>query len=330
MAIANIKDLWELAATMMGANYASEIIDSNTDMSSPTTPVELTFAQYYDQVRQAILQEADWLFARSYDTAIAAPTKNWNGTTIDWDPGGRWSYVYRQPANALKVLGFSQDYNDLELMHHFQVRRLPIQWVSQVSTGGTPPAYTFPALAGYIYRGSVRIEVEDEVYDDYVFTDGVQSSTYHNGFYFVYNQTAALLAIENDYNQSTGSTFRIDHPTLDWSGANYPSTVTLQAAIEPATRSDWDEHIFTNLKDALIVTLQDVTDPTYWPVQFQNYVAAEMALRGAGVHAKSSKQIQLLRDLVLSEREKAITDLVADTGNLTLNRAASTTRQARW
>ena len=44
MAIANIKDLWELAATMMGANYASEIIDSNTDMSSPTTPVELTTA----------------------------------------------------------------------------------------------------------------------------------------------------------------------------------------------------------------------------------------------------------------------------------------------
>lgn len=329
MAIANIKDLWELAATILGGTAAAQIVDSNTDMSAPTTPLELTFTQFYDQVRTMVFEEADWLFARKTKELIPAPTKDWNGTVMNWDPGGRWDYAYQKPLDCVRIVGFSRDYPSLAPEDLYEIRRLPVNWTSVTSTGGTPPGYTFPAFSGYIYEGTVRVLLEDNLYKNYLAVDTrVDSGSFENEFIFTVNGSSATVPNIIDYNQSTGGTLRVDFPGLDWS-SSYPANAVIVAGIEAASEDEWDEHIFCQHDNAVLSYVAEVADPSVWPRRFQTLVAAELALAAAGVHAKSSKQIKLIQEQVLRAREQAYEFLASNQGRDRINVGLSSAHLAR-
>lgn len=337
MAVSNIKDLWELAATMMGGSFPSQIVDTNSDMSSPTTPLELTFDQVYNNTRRRLLESADWLFARRYEELVSAPVKNYAGVTQDWDPGGRWAAAYREPDDSIKFLGFAKDYNDLNLVGRFQKKALPIQYVDLVSTGELSGIYTFGSLpfGGYLYEDGITIDFVDESYVRHKIFAFRVTGTYPNSYRMkTDNGVVDGIGTFQDFNDSLGTAtvslafIAGADGDVDFDTADYPATLTMRGAIEP-TDEYWTEHILTDQPDPIGVYIIDHNVPVNWPPQFQDYVAAEMALTAAGVHAKSSKHIQFLRDNVIEKKNEAINNLSSESGNLTPADGLSSTAAAR-
>lgn len=335
MAVSTIKDLWELAATYMGGNYASEIIDSNTDMSNPTTPLERTFDQVYDVTRRTILEQADWLFARNFKPLRLAPRVDAFGNAKEWDPGGHWAYAYEEPRESIQFLGFLRDYAHLELVQDFQRRPLPLTRHAVANTSVTTSFTTDDTLvwsgasfAGRVlFPGSVWAEITDNAGElhriedvDHAPVDGA----------FRWQEVGGLVGVQGYqlYNPTPGMLIFLDDWDWDWSSA-YGDSATINYIASAADTDEWDPFIFTNQRDAVGVYTVDVTDPSKWPSQFQKYMALELALEGAAVHAKSSKQISLIDNRLARAKSDAYLNLTLDSGNLTGRGALSTTTQAR-
>ena len=251
----------------------------------------------------------------------------------DWDPGGRWQYIYRKPSSSIQFRGFQRDYNDLHIVNRYEVRKLPMQYVTETVTGASG-VYNFSALADYAYRDSIRVQIEDEAYVVHtVKDDPTNTGTYTNEFVWKNEGTLPAAVGIYDYNGSIGTTINIatgsGWANMDFSTPAYPTTLTLEAMIRANTVDNWDEFIFTNQYNALGVFTKDVTSPSVWPTQFQDYMAAELALGAAEVHAKSTKLIDRLERRTLFFKNEAISNLVADSGNLSMADSMSSSEKAR-
>lgn len=340
MAVANVKDLWELAVTLMGGNAAAEIIDSNTDMSAPSSPFELTLDQVYTQIRRSSIDEAGWLFAKKHAELVRGPDAQFNGAELEYDVHDRWEYTYRVPSDCLKFLGFTVDQPDLQIVARHRVLRLPINYVSRTSGSPSFGVYTFSTdfpLGTVVYQGSGTCDFVDASNAPHRLRDFVRAGTYTYNFAWGSwpNGYADSGSINGWDYQGTASSHTLSltsiggqDPSIDIT--SFPTSLTVELGLLAANDSEWTEHIACDVPDAIGVYVADVTDPSRWPSQFQMYVASQLAYQLAIVHSKSSKQIELSRQLVMESRTLAITDLAQDEGTLSFADAPSTSQRARW
>lgn len=326
MAITTKQGLWELAATLMG-QAASEVI---VDATAPSTPVEVTLDSYYDTLRVALLRSVQPRFAVREKELRKAPTIKSNGDVQTWSE--RWDYVYQEPLDSLRFLGFRKDYSDLGFINRFTMRALPIQYKSGASTIGTPPIYTWAADAwgGSIWRGSIWASIVDEAFDEFELRDSALpgGSAFPNEFEWVdsLGSTPSSQTI-NPYDGGGVITLgSLAWWPYDWSTPTYPSTVTLNVAIYPTDLSNWTEHIFCDVPDAVGVYVVDETDPSIWTEEFQILVATELAMKAAVVHAKSSKIIANLREQLAIARSEVVKVDEETVGGETVSSA----ERARW
>lgn len=328
MAVANVTELWQLAATMMGETGTHVV----TDATTPVLPLELTFNALYAQVRTESLKQVSPQFAQESADLRAAPTKRFDGSDSFWIARTRWNYAYTDPLTSIKFLGFENDNPDLGLVTNFRRIPMPIDFVSVTTTGSLGAEFYLPLFGGYLFQGYMWAEVEDESYVTHSITDlsYPDDTTYPNTFRFVdENGTLIQPALEyGDYNDSATTTIYIAVSDWDWGTAAYPSSIVVNAAIEPATRANWSELIFTNHYNARGVYLVDVTDPALWTDEFVMLVAATMARRAAVVHSKSEKLISGLNQEYALALSTAIADEASDDDSLA-GMEMSSTEKAR-
>ena len=338
MAATTLTELWELAATMMGATYATEIISA----ASPTTPLELTMAQTYDQIRVGLLRRADWQFARRYETMIEAPKIDpyplgfsEPAATIEWDPSGRFSYIYREPPTSIKFRGFQRDWADTNYLTSYTMRRIPLSWVTVAAT--TNPSnglFTYSDFATnghYIYAsGGILCEFTDTFGYKHVIRDDPSASSKTFTFVDETGGTTGSSAVGSNYGiTQTGFTIDTNYGAVSWNGT-YPTVLPITVAIRALTVDAWNDAIFTDISpDVHGVYTVDVTDPTYMPEEFQMALAAELAFQAGVVHAKSTKQLSLLQDQAQRFFSEAVGSSSAEEDHFDGSSYVPTAEQAR-
>ena len=330
-------EVWEKAATMMGET-ASQVI---ADADNPTKPVELTFDNLYDEVRTAMIKLVEPIFATRYEALREAPTRTPFTHVGDW--GVNWSHVYREPADSIKFKGFVRDRYQSGFVTDYVKKLLPIKYTTLVSDSETAGEYVFNTRTSGLWLRSPGINyhhftLNDEyglLQEGYVYDDDI------SGADFFWYDARTKQPMTNSVNANArGGSFWPNASTSDmsidvnqtqwyWPTTTYPATLTINIAEDPTSSADWSSNILTDRDEPLGVYLIDVTDPTNWSEEFLTLVAAEMARRAAGVHAKSTKLIKILTDERILAQSNAITQDAAEDDNLEVNRA-STAEQARW
>lgn len=293
MAIADLTDLWQAAASAMGETGTQRIVDATT----PTYPLELTFDSFYDRIRLEMLRRTAPLFARRYDVMRRAPTHDAFGTALVWSR--TWGYVYRVPSTSIKFMGFRRDRGDLGLVQDFVKTKLPIYYTSIASASESPDGvYAFNAHAYHLYKGYVYLDFEDTLDRKHTVTDDLSGDLTSHVMQFKMADGSDLGANTTSYYYTNegGGVLDLNGENQTWS-SDAPSQVSLQVAAQPASESQWSENVLCNLYDSAGVYgvyLVDVTDPSLWSEEFQDLVAAEMARRAAMIHAKSTKKLREL------------------------------------
>jgi len=299
----------------MGERGSDKIGDSAT-VATATKPLERTFASFYDEVRQSALKDAEWDFATKNGVLREAPTTDWYKQSHDWTD--RWDYVYQPPADLLHFFRFVDDSPQLGLVTDYARKKLPITYVKS-TIAGTSGVYPWTAAAETrIFQGSVLGTIRDESGVDGTFKDTPGSLLLGKYAFGLYPVGGSTLLMSGNY-LSFSTSIDVTTTTNDefyFAGAVYPSSITLEYARWADNQEDWTNHILTNRQDAQAVYAIDVTNPSDWPEEFQLAVAGEMALRGAVVHAKNSRTIQLLDQQALAAKSKAISHLTSDEGSI--------------
>lgn len=314
--------LWQLAATMIG-NAGGQVVTSVTAVK----PYEVTFDALYDDLRIAAIKQLAPEFARREAELRTAPSITAGGVQRTWTQ--KWAYVYIKPETSIKFLGFQRDDYSRGLVANFEKKRLPIQYVSVATNGGSGPTYTLTTgFGGYAYRNSIWFRVEDESFVMHEVRDEPGGSTYVNAYRWLDEDDASPTPdTENDYNDSTGNLVpNVDFAAWDWGTTDYPASITVNAGIEAASEADWSEHILCDLAAPIGVYLIDVEDVTLWSSEFILYLAADLAERASIVHAKSAKIVQLLRDQKLSARSQMVISNNAEDDQLEDRRMSSAER----
>lgn len=331
MAATTKTGLWQLAATVMGATYATEIVDAD----SPSTAIEKTMEQVYDQIRVGLLRRADWQFARRYARLRQAPKtdpKAVRDQTITWDPSGRFEYVYREPADSIKFRGFQRDWSDTNLITNHVLRRLPIQYVtySAAENGGAGSGvYLVYSSSYYLYGGgSVWVDFTDDTLIEHALRDEPDGTE----FDLVTEAGLPLgsLVANRGYYGFPVTSWLFD---INYTGVTYttnPSTMDLVLAVRPATSANWVDHIFANASpDTYGVYTVDITDVSEMPYDFQMVLASELAFQTAIVHSKSTKQLQVIENRAARYFSDAVSSFASEEESLTRN-TIPTAEQARY
>jgi len=321
-AITDVLGIWKLAATLMGENALTKVLST----SSITLPLERTFDQLYDTVREIALKSGDWDFAKRTRALRLAPTIDFRGIKHDWAPD--WRYVYAPPLDMIKFLHFDQDIPEAGLSNSYVRLALPIRYGSE-SDLPTLLVYQYTTLPDNLYQEWMRGSFFDSGYDtEFVVVDKEHPTTTGRIELFLESDMAVEVttsAVKYD-DPSDGSGLVFNLQTAETAGlVNLPATgplVTLYFAYgDPRADETTDasitqrtNHIVTNLRDARAAYIADIIDPTLWPVEFQRMVAAQLALDAAGVHAKSTKLIQRLEQTVDRTAAVAGANLTADDG----------------
>lgn len=323
MSVANVTELWQLAATLMGETGTSRILSS----SSLTMPLEFTFNAFYDQVRKTLIKRGAFDFAKKNRVLRQAPTVDYLGKTHGWS--NHWTYAYSPPVDQLKFLRFTADIPELGVFHDYLMQRLPI--VYRASTADTIVAGVFNYTATpstFLWRGSIRASFFDEVLDPFTIVDkAVGPASVEYSFVDSEEDTTDLSdTFVPNYEDGFPASFDLavgdSAGIFDFGSSAWPGSITLEYAtgdpyLEPGSAADkWTDHIMTHLTDAEAVYLVDVTDVTQWPEDFQLAIASEMARRAALVHSKSSKMIQGLARASVISFSDAVATLTSDDGTI--------------
>jgi len=304
MAITDKTGLWKLAAVRMGMAPSIHVLDSAT----PTTALELTFEQLYDQIRIAQIRSGKLRFARREQVLRLAPTTDYTGASHEWSD--IWSYVYAPPVDMVEFLRFDDEVPEAGMASDYQSIALPIAY-TEIS-GATillyvvSPTTSADHLPAYVYRDWTRGRFFDNDNVEHVIIDKPDAAV---DYTFDWKDEASGVTLPGAALQSYlgGMAWSIDYEPGAVAGEyamSVATAITLEVAYgspyldEPLVK--WTDHIATHKPDACAVYLVDVTNPALWPVEFQNSVAAEMAYYASITHAKSPRIIAAL------EREKAI------------------------
>jgi hypothetical protein len=327
VAVTDVLSLWKLAATLMGQTANVDIVSA----TSPTKPIELTFDQIYDNIRIDALLRIMPEFAKKRDDLRLAPTEFPNGDPVDWL--GDWTYAYRSPTDSLKFIGFQRDRYELNLVTNYKRERLPIQYDQTINVIGSP-VYSWAERSvtnESWYRGSIFIDFMDE----YGLTRRIEGYTLDGddgsiGFRNAETGDDIAYVAGSYYPSAADSAFDVVLNAVEWNfpTPTYPVNIYIDYARLPDSESDWSSHLLCNISSAIGVYLYDVTDPSLWSPHFQTYVATEMALKAAGVHAKSTKVLERLREDRQIALSNAATQEAADDDSLEDQRM-STAEQAR-
>ncbi|MFM9878715.1 MAG: hypothetical protein ACKVOG_12835 [Rhodoglobus sp.] len=316
MAIATKTALWKLAATKLGMAPSVHVLDAN----SPSTALELTFDQLYDNVRIAQLRSGKFDFANRTQTLRLAPTVDFSGNTNYWND--RWPYVYARPIEMLQFLHFADEPPGIGFASDYEMIPLPIAYklinatvavayvISSLTSADWLPNYMWRnwARGVFIDRDNVKHTVTDKA-------DGPLVST------FDWKDLDTGVALPGHVSQSYagGMTWSLDYQPGVVSGA-YDLVGAVAIAIEVAYGSPysaqnsqiWSEHIGTSKSDAVGRYVIDVSDVSMMPVEFQNSVATQMAYEASMVHAKSPRVIQKLEIDAARAFSLAVSSLSSD------------------
>ena len=349
--IANKTELWRLAAVIMGETPAKAI----TDATTPTTPLEKTFDEIYNVVRRKMFLKAKPDWAVQSRVLREAPTVDWAGTVNDWGRHGDafgYGFVYAPPVGSLDFLGFRRD-NGAGLVKYPYVRKsLPIRYGIMPYTGAAVASVVSPdsAFPAHLYREWMHGSFHDAHTDRFIVTD-VHRTDFAKGT-FIASKTDQFNATIIDYLMGDVFTPEIDYAlggstaTMDWTlviagegqvSAELPvymeyaygnpyAPVIYDGQTEDAD-STHSRHIYCDVHDAIGEFVIDVQNIPTWEDSFSELVAAELARRGAIVHAKSTKLIAKVEQ----ERQLSLNDAVADSWSDDAggNTVVSSTEQAR-
>lgn len=335
MAVTTKTGLWKLAATKLGMAPAQHVLNAD----SPSTALELTFDQLYDQIRVAQFKEGKFDFLRRTELLRPAPTVDCYGETHEWTRA--WDHVYSPPTDMLSFLRFTEDLPEAGIYSDYQALQLPIQYTELTLTevagtiiGATADNYLPPlrwpgGMFGYFVDDNGKvIEVED---DYQVVSTGVTM-----GLFGVVSRAALPIGfIDNEY--IPGGSWSVNYSTIIAAGAcSLALAVPLHIKVAYGDPREFDEqsithrdHIATNLFPASAVYLADVTNPANWPVEVQNSIAADLAYQASLTHAKAPRMIQALERESYARFSKAVSSLSSDDGHVVGGGPSRATR-SRW
>lgn len=318
-AIADLTDLWQAAATLMGEVGTHRILNA----ASPSTPLELTFEDLYTRARLQMLRKVDPLFARRTELLREAPSHDAFGNVLVWN--STWNYTYREPSTSIKFRGFRRDRADFGLVKNFSKAKLPIYYTTAVTTGEASGVYTLPAQVRNMYRGYAHCEFTDEEMQNFIVVDSPQGDADDHMDFAMENGAAVGVATTDwlyhpvDSDAGTGL-FDVTGGDRAWDASpTYPSSLTFNVAYKPTSHDEWSDNIHANFTDSDgvhgVFTI-DEDDPSVWTEEFQDLVALELARKAAVVHAKSTKLLRALNNESVLAMSAAITQDTSEDDNL--------------
>ncbi len=318
MTVADKTGLWKLAAVRMGMSPGIHVLDSG----SPTTALELTFEQLYDQIRVAQFRDGKFDFLRRSQVLREAPTKDYLGTTHQWSDV--WDYVYAQPVDSLQFLRFADEVPEAGWASNYQMISLPIAYSevnATVAAGyviGTTGASN--NLPNYVYREWCQARFFDNDNVEHFVVDKADAAV-DFGFDWMDRETEVVLpgAVAQTY--EGGTAWSCDFEPGVVAGV-YALTGAAGLTMELAYGSPyldesvttWSDHIGTNKQNASALYLIDDTTVSRWPVEAQNSIAAELAFQASITHAKSPRMIAALEKASIVAFSKAVSVLSSDDG----------------
>lgn len=315
MAITTKTGLWKLAATKLGMASSINVLDA----TSPTTALELTFDQLYDNIRIAQLRSGKFDFAQRTQVLRAAPTVDYAGVTHTWDEN--WDYVYAPPVGMLSFLHFVDEPPGLGAASDYEMLMLPIAYkrieatvqvlyvASSLGTGNYIPNYMWRnwAQTRFSDNDSVVHTISDDpdgpTVDEFDWASaggtelpGAVAQTYLGGMAWSLDFEPAVVSGEYNIGAAVAISMEVAY------GSPYLS----------ANTQFWSEHIATQKSNAQARFIVDVTDVTMMPVEFQNSLAAQLAYEASMVHAKAPRVISKLEIDAARSFSMAVSSLSSD------------------